>query len=211
MRARYDDQPHAHLAIAVQGPSCCSQESITLDVAKLIIGSWDRTYGAGKNLASKLASACDEHGAAHNFESFFHKYSDTSLWYVYVRVTSTQTPASGMCMYVLACVVCLLQNIVVQSSYSPSKTKIHGLFSRFSVTHPFNSPLSGTTQVSRYQKGNTSLDFTEARDSEWHQLGHMQVCISLQTDNHASTPLLSFLQAGCPSCHPTNSIKALKA
>ena len=33
-------------------------------------------------------------------------------------------------------------------------------------THPFNGPLSGTTRVSRYQKGKTSLDFTEARDSE---------------------------------------------
>ena len=50
-------------------------------------------------------------------------------------------------------------------------------------THPFNGPLSGSTRVSRYQKGKTNLDFTEARDSEWqrHQLGHMQVCISLQT------------------------------
>ena len=59
-------------------------------------------------------------------------------------------------------------------------------------THTFNGPLSGTTQVSRYQKGKTNLDFTEVRDSEWqwHQLGHMQV--SLQTDNHTSTPLLSF-------------------
>jgi len=67
--------------------------------------------------------------------------------------------------------------------------------------------------VSRYQKGKTNLDFTEARDSEWqwHQLGHMHVCTLLQTDNHASTPLLSFLQAGCPSCRPTNSVKALKA
>jgi len=68
--------------------------------------------------------------------------------------------------------------------------------------------------VSWYQTGKTNLDFTEARDSEWqwHQLGHMQVCTSLQTDNHASTPpALSFLQAGCPSCLPTNSIKALKA
>jgi len=48
--------------------------------------------------------------------------------------------------------------------------------------------------VSRYQKGKTNLNFTEARDSEWqwHQLGHMQVCISLQTDNHASTPPLFF-------------------
>jgi len=53
-------------------------------------------------------------------------------------------------------------------------------------THPFNSPFSGTTQVSRCQKGKTNLDYTEARDSEWqwHQLGHMQVCTSLQTDNH---------------------------
>jgi len=39
----------------------------------------------------------------------------------------------------------------------------------------------------------------------------MQVCTSLQTDNHASTPPLSFLQAGCPSRRPTNSVKALKA
>jgi len=67
--------------------------------------------------------------------------------------------------------------------------------------------------VSRYQKGKTNLDFTEARDSEWqwHPLGHMQVCTLLQIDNHASTSPLSFLQAGCPSCCPTNSIKAVKA
>jgi len=83
----------------------------------------------------------------------------------------------------------------------------------YTHTQPFNSPVSGTTRVSRYQKGKTNLDFSEARDSEWqwHQLGHMQVCTSLQTDNHASTPPLSFLQARCPSCCPTNSIKALKA
>ena len=63
----------------------------------------------------------------------------------------------------------------------------------------------------QYQKGKSNLDFTEARDSEWqwHQLGHMQVCTSLQTDNHASHPPLVFLQAGCPSCRPTNSVKAL--
>ena len=80
-------------------------------------------------------------------------------------------------------------------------------------THPFNGPFSGTTQVSRYQKGKTNLDFTETRDSEWqwYPLGHMHGCTLLQTDNHASTPPLCFLQAGCPSCRPTNSVKALKA
>ena len=83
----------------------------------------------------------------------------------------------------------------------------------FTLTHPFNGPLSGTTRVSQYQKGKTNLDFSEARDSEWqwHRLDHMQVCTSIQTDNHANTSLLSFLQAGCPSCRPTNSVKALKA
>jgi len=40
--------------------------------------------------------------------------------------------------------------------------------------------LSGTTRVSRYQKGKTNLNFTGARDSEWqwHHLDHMQICIS---------------------------------
>ena len=63
----------------------------------------------------------------------------------------------------------------------------------YTHTHPFNGPLSGTTQVSRYQKGKTNVDFTEATDSEWqwHQLGHMQVCTALQSGNHASTPPLS--------------------
>ena len=83
----------------------------------------------------------------------------------------------------------------------------------YKLLQPFNGLFSRTTWVSRYQKGKTNLDFTGARDNEWqwHQLGHMQVCTSLRTDNHASTPPFCFLQAGCPSCRPTNSVKALKA
>jgi len=62
------------------------------------------------------------------------------------------------------------------------------------------------------RKVKINLDFTEVRDSEWqwHQLDHMQVCTSLQTDNRANNPPLSFLQARCPSCRPTNSVKTLK-
>ena len=71
-------------------------------------------------------------------------------------------------------------------------------------THPFNDPLFGTTRVSQHQKGKTNLDFTEARDSEWqwHQLDHMQVCTSLQTDNHASTPPLSVFTGQMPFLLP---------
>jgi len=56
------------------------------------------------------------------------------------------------------------------------------------------------------------MDFTEARDSDWqwHQLCHMQGCTPLQTNNHDSTTPHSFYRRDGPSCHPTNSIKALK-
>ena len=99
--------------------------------------------------------------------------------------------------------------LLVLTAYTTVQPRLN--FSR--SLQPFNGLFSTTNWVSRYQKGKTNLDFTGARDSEWqwHQLGHMQVCTSLQTDNHASTPPLCFLHAGCPSCRPTNSVKALKA
>jgi len=58
--------------------------------------------------------------------------------------------------------------------------------------------------VSQYQKGKTNLDFTEARGIEWlwHQLGHMQVCTSLQTADHASTPPLKYFTGWMPSPPP---------
>ena len=74
---------------------------------------------------------------------------------------------------------------------------LHANWHTHTHTHPFNGPFSGTTQVSQYQKGRTNLDFTEARDSEWqrHQLGQMQVCTLLQTNNHTSIPPLTQTEA----------------
>jgi len=95
-----------------------------------------------------------------------------------------------------------------------SEHSIESLFANFCMyasiwyththTHPFNCPLSRTTRGSRYQKGKTNLHFTEARDSEWqwHQLGHMQVCTMLQTDNNASTPPLKFFTGRMPFLPP---------
>ena len=53
-----------------------------MTVSQTIIGWWNRTHGAGKNLASKLAALNAEFNAAHSFDTFYHKYSDSSLWYV---------------------------------------------------------------------------------------------------------------------------------
>jgi len=43
--------------------------------------------------------------------------------------------------------------------------------------------------VSRYQKGKTNLDFTEARDSEWqwHQLGHSKSAPRSRSCQHLTT------------------------
>jgi len=66
----------------------------------------------------------------------------------------------------------------VDPSGSPHEARYFTVYTNIFVvththTHPFNGPLSRTTWVSWYQKGKTSLDYTEARDIElqWHQLG----------------------------------------
>jgi len=63
--------------------------------------------------------------------------------------------------------------------------------------------------VSRYQKGKTNLDSTEARDSElqWHQLGHMQVCTLLQTDT-TPAPHRSVFKGRMPPIQQRQSTEA---
>ena len=48
---------------------------------------------------------------------------------------------------------------------SKTASTISYIFRMIQHTHPFNDPLSRTTWLSRYQKGKTNLDITEARDS----------------------------------------------
>jgi len=72
--------------------------------------------------------------------------------------------------------------------------------------------LSRTTRVSRYQKDKTrkanQSGFTGARDSEWqwHQLGHMQICISprqiiMPVSHHSIFYRLDALPAAQPTAH----------
>ena len=76
-----------------------------------------------------------------------------------------------------------------------NKTALH--------THPFNGPFSGTTQMSRYQKGKTNLDFTEARDSkwQWHQLSHMQIQITMPAPHDS----VFYRPDALPAAQPTVS------
>ena len=81
----------------------------------------------------------------------------------------------------------------------------------YTYTNPFNAPFQGLPGWAGTRKVKpTWILLKQETVSGSGITWAMQVCTSLQTDNHASTPPLSFLQAGCPSCRPTNSVKALK-
>ena len=84
----------------------------------------------------------------------------------------------------------------------------HNTHTRLTALFPGLPGWAGTRKVNQSGFSSSKRQYSEW---QWHQLGHMQICTSLQTDNHTSTPPLSFLQAGCPSCRSTNSVKALKA
>jgi len=75
------------------------------------------------------------------------------------------------------------------------------------VLQLFNG-FSRTTSVS--QKGRTTMDFNEAMDdgvAVGPYANHLHLAPDRQPCQYSTT---QFLQAGCPSCRLTNSVKALK-
>ena len=98
---------------------------------------------------------------------------------------------------------------LIRTDFFSKYYNVHDIQSIQSITtHTFNGPLSRTTRVSRYQKGKTNLDFTEARDSEWqwHQLGHMQ---SASRSRQRTTPAphhsVFYRLDALPAAQPTAS------
>jgi len=73
----------------------------------------------------------------------------------------------------------------------------------------FNGLFFRSAWVSQHQKGKPFWIFLkqEMMGWQWQQLDHMQIiCTTLQTDNHASTPSLSFYGLDAlPDAQPTVS------
>jgi len=76
---------------------------------------------------------------------------------------------------------------------------------------------SRTTWVSRYKKGKTNLDLNETRDDGVLGCSGISWTMCKQSalrSREITTPtphITQFLQAGCSSWCPTNSVEALKA
>jgi len=90
------------------------------------------------------------------------------------------------------------------------KRQLHHKDGMTTTPQPFYSPLSGTTQVSQCQKI-TSVFYGAGKINRGRHTDHLTGRHSIRTNQCPPPPSLHFLQAGCPSCRPTNSVKALKA
>ena len=108
-----------------------------------------------------------------------------------VKSNNSNEPVSFICLQ--PTLTCQRHTHVLSITHTCTANDTHLYCQRHTPVLSTNGLFSRTTWVSRYQKGKTSLDFTEARDDgvwgwQWHQLDHMQtICTSLQTDNDTST------------------------
>ena len=81
-----------------------------------------------------------------------------------------------------------------------------------STIHPFNGPFLGLPGWATTRKVKPIWILREQETVSGSGIS-WAICKSAprsRLDNHASTLTLSFLQAGCASCRPTNSVKALR-
>ncbi|GMH91040.1 hypothetical protein TrVE_jg5017 [Triparma verrucosa] len=82
-RVRFDSDDKAHIALAFEGAGWTSEYTFPLMVMQSILGSWDRTSGSGRNIASKFGQEVAEHELAHSFMTFNTAYKDTGLFGIY--------------------------------------------------------------------------------------------------------------------------------
>lgn len=83
VRLRDDSMPAAHVAIAFETGGWTDAHAFPLMVMQQLLGSWDRTDGAGPNLASRLCRTAAEEGTTHSLTTFNTTYKDSGLFGVY--------------------------------------------------------------------------------------------------------------------------------
>jgi len=83
IRVKFDSDDTAHVAFAFEGASWTSEYAFPLMLLQSILGSYDRTSGLGKNMASKMCQEVSEYELAHSISCFNTCYKDTGLFGIY--------------------------------------------------------------------------------------------------------------------------------
>jgi len=80
---RNDALPLAHVAVGFATGGWTNPHAFPIMIMQTILGAWDRTMGAGPNVASPLCRKAAEGGLAHSVAAFNTTYKDTGLFGVY--------------------------------------------------------------------------------------------------------------------------------
>mmetsp|Transcript_9287 Transcript_9287/g.11648 ORF Transcript_9287/g.11648 Transcript_9287/m.11648 type:complete len:474 (-) Transcript_9287:222-1643(-) len=83
IRVRFDSDNTAHLALAFEGASWTSEYAFPLMLLQTMLGSYDRTSGLGKNVASRMMQDVASNELAHSISTFNTCYKDTGLFGIY--------------------------------------------------------------------------------------------------------------------------------
>jgi processing peptidase subunit beta len=83
IRVKFDSDDTAHVAFAFEGASWTSEYAFPLMLMQSMLGSYDRTSGLGKNVASRMCQEVAEMELAHSISCFNTCYKDTGLFGIY--------------------------------------------------------------------------------------------------------------------------------
>lgn len=80
---RDDALPLAHVAVAFETGGWTHPHAVPTMIMQTLLGAWDRTMGAGPNMASHLCRKVGEDALAHSVATFNTSYNETGLFGVY--------------------------------------------------------------------------------------------------------------------------------
>jgi len=142
------------------------------------MGFWDAVASAGPYANNLHLAQTANHTNISSFQagcSTWHPTNSVKAPTEYkLRFTSHSTQNSSVLAWYEKTKLNTTKACIYQSNEMYYNTHTH--------THLFNSHFFRNTRVSRYQKGTTNLDFTQARDSErqWHQRVHVSRAPSVE-------------------------------
>lgn len=83
VRYRDDSMPTAHVMMAVEGPSFCDDDRLVMEVARFVLGGWDRSQPAGESHPVRVAREASSCGLCDYYHAFNITYKDCGLFGVH--------------------------------------------------------------------------------------------------------------------------------
>ncbi|KAJ8738060.1 hypothetical protein PYW08_000655 [Mythimna loreyi] len=83
VRYRDDSMPTAHVMVAVEGPCFSDADRVVMEVARFVLGGWDRSQPAGKSHPLRVARDASCCGLCDSYQAFNIVYKDCGLFGVH--------------------------------------------------------------------------------------------------------------------------------